>query len=738
MNSGALAERTKIAASHLRRRAVVYVRQSSPAQVALNVESAARQYALADRAVELGWPRESVWVIDEDTGRSGASTHGRGGFTQLVAEVGLGQVGIILALEVSRFARSSADWHQLLDLCALTTTLIGDQDGLYSPGDFNDRLLLGLKGTMSEAELHLIRARLDGGLRHKAERGELRLNLPVGLERDADGRIVLAPDEGVRGAIGRVFDLWRRLGSARQVVGELLAEGQLLPRRRVGEQRIRWVRPCYAAVHDFLTNPAYAGAFVFGRTRGEKRLGPEGRVMSRVRELPVAEWAVCLPDHHPGYVTWADYLATRERLRANVRPRGEGGGAAREGAALLQGVLRCGRCGRRMQVAYSGQDGRVPRYACVRGRDLHGTGRACQTLGGKRLDRAVADAFLEAVSPAGLAASARATSELIAQHEARVAQRRRDLERAEYEAERARRQYDACEPEHRLVARTLERTLEEALAGAEEKRRALARLELARPAPLSDAERAALAGLARNLPRLWAAPTTTDRERKELLRTLVAEVVVTVVEPEARAKMEILWEGGARTALTVRLNRRGRAESQRTPEDTVALIARLAAHHPDAQIAAILNKQGRRTGTGLAFTQSRVKSVRHQHRIAPAPPRDPASEVVSIDEAAAQLGVTHTTIRRWLAAGLLPAEQTTAHAPWRIRLTDAVRRQFVPEVPAGYVPLAEAAARLGCARQTVLHKVQRGELRAVQVVKGRRKGLRIDVSGAGAGLFEQS
>jgi DNA invertase Pin-like site-specific DNA recombinase len=735
--SSALTERTKVTAAHLRRRAVVYVRQSSPTQVAMNVESAARQYALADRAVDLGWPRESVWVIDEDTGRSGASTEGRGGFTQLVAEVGLGQVGIILALEVSRFARSSADWHQLLDLCALTGTVIGDTDGLYAPGDFNDRLLLGLKGTMSEAELHLIRARLDGGLRHKAERGELRLSLPVGLDRDADGRIVLSADEQVRGAIGRVFSLFRRLGSARQVVGELLAEGQRLPRRTVGEHRIRWARPSYAAVHDFLTNPAYAGAFVYGRTREEKRLGPEGRVVARVRELPIEEWAVCLPDHHPGYVSWADYLATRERLRANVRPRGEGGGAAREGAALLQGLLRCGRCGRKMQVAYSGTSGRVPRYACVRGRDLHGSERACQTLGGTRLDRAMGGAFLEAVSPAGVAASARATSELMEQHEGRLAQQRLALERAEYEVARARRQYDACEPEHRLVARTLERALEEALGVAERQRRALAALEQVRPEPLSAGERAALSRLARNLPRVWAASTTTDRVRKQLVRTLVREVIVTVAGPEAHADVEIVWEGGARTALTLRLNRRG-TERRRTPEDTVALLRRLAEHHPDGQIAAILNKQGRRTGTGLAFTQARVRSLRHQHDIPPAPPPDADADIVTIAQAAQQLGVATTTIRRWLAAGLLPAEQATPHAPWRIRLSEGVRRRFVPDVPAGYLPLEAAASRLGVARQTVLHKVQRGELRAVQVTQGRRKGLRIDVSDAGAGLLEPS
>src|SRR5215207_2774006 len=454
-------ERGKISEAHRRRRAVVYVRQSTLTQVERNIESTARQYALRERAVELGWPAESVVVVDEDLGRSGASSDGRFGFKELVADVGLGHVGLILALETSRLARSSADWHQLLDLCALTSTLIADADGVYSPGEFNDRLLLGLKGTMSEAELHLIRARLDGGLRNKAARGELRLALPVGLDRDEDGRVVLSPDEQVRHAIARVFALWRRVGSARQVVCELVGEGQQLPRRTVGERRVRWTRASYGAVHDVLTNPAYAGAFVFGRTRQNKRLDEHGEIRVRTVELPIEQWSVCLPERHPGYVSWPEYLQTRERLRANVRPRGEGGGAVREGAALLQGLLRCGRCGRRMQVAYSGRDGRVPRYACVRGLQLHGTGQSCQSLGGLRLDKAVAAAFLEAVSPAGIGASAEAVAELERQHEERLAGHRLALERAEFEAGRARRQFDACEPENRLVARTLEATLEE-------------------------------------------------------------------------------------------------------------------------------------------------------------------------------------------------------------------------------------------------------------------------------------
>jgi len=410
-----MSERAKGSEQHRRRRAVVYVRQSTLAQVERNVESAARQYALVERAVELGWPREAVAVVDEDMGRSGASAEGRLGFRELVAEVGLGEVGLILALEISRLARSSADWHQLLDLCALTGTLIADQDGLYARGHFNDRLLLGLKGDDV------------GGGAAPDPRPPRRGAAPQGRAGGAAPRPA-GRSRPRRGGHGRAHA--RRAGASGDRAG-------------------------LRAVHDFLTNPAYGGAFVYGRTREEKRLGPDGRVVVKTVELPLEQWAVCLPDHHPGYVSWHAYLATRERLRANVRPRGEGGGAAREGTALLQGLVRCGRCGRRMQVAYSGTSGRVPRYARVRGRDLHGTGHARQELGGIRLDKAVAAAFLEAVGPAGVAAAAGAVAELEAQHEEGRAQQRLSLERAEYEAARAKRHYDACEPEHCLVARTL-------------------------------------------------------------------------------------------------------------------------------------------------------------------------------------------------------------------------------------------------------------------------------------------
>jgi len=520
--------------------------------------------------------------------------------------------------------------------------------------------------------------------------------------------------------------LWQRLGSARQVALELVADGQQLPRRTVGQRRIRWARASYGAVHHFLTNPAYAGAFVFGRKRREKHLDENGRLRVHDREVPMHEWSVCLPEHHPGYVSWPEYLQTRERLASNVRPRGEGGGAAREGAALLQGLARCGRCGRRMQVAYSGTKGTVPRYGCFRGHVLHATGQSCQSLGGGRLDQAVAKAFLEAVTPAAVGATAGALSELQDQHEQRLAGQRLAVERARFEADRARRQFDACEPEHRLVARTLEATLETALAALEREEGKLAALEQTRPAPLSDDERAALARLARDLPRIWNAPTSTDRDRKELLRTLISDVIITVNAAERRADVELCWEGGARSELQVKLNARG-PERHRLNEDTTELIRRLAQHHPDRQIAAILSRQGRRTGTDLPFTEGRVRAARQRAGIPAASAPDPDSQIVTIAQAATEFDVSTDTIRRWLRDGLLPGEQTTPAAPWRIRLTDDVRARFVPEIPDGYLSLADAARALGCARQTVLHKVQRGELEAIHVTRGRRKGLAINV-----------
>ena len=732
---------SKVTQAHLSRAAYVYVRQSTLTQVHEHTESLERQYELAARAQDLGWPPRQVVIVDDDLGRSGSEATMRTGFQSLVADVGLGKVGVILGIEVSRLARNNADWYQLLDLCAITDTLIADGDGLYHPGDFNDRLVLGLKGTMSEAELHLIRHRLTAGLRHKAAKGQLRQGLPVGFVYDEDDHVALDRDESVREAIATVFRRFDELGTARQVMLSLLGDNVLVPRRRTGAGRTSWAPASYPAIHDFLTNPVYAGAFVFGRTRTEKRLDDQGRIVARTRLLPRDEWEVLIPDHHPGYVTWERYERIQDELRANWRaPRGHGGGAVREGTALLQGRIRCGRCGRMMQVGYSGTKGDCPRYVCGRSRQLYGTERACQSLGGKKLERRILDEVFSVLEPASLAATARALEAADDNHRQRLCVFELAVERARHAAERARRQFDAVEPENRLVARTLEHALEEALAAERRAEADLAAQRLRRPTKLSDEETAWLTRAGADVRAIFDAPTTTWRERKQLLRAVVREVVVTVNSERRDAEIVIVWEGGATTKFAFELNTTG-GHFKTTDEDTVDLVRRLATRHDDAAIAAILGRQGRRTATGLGFTKSRVASLRVSRGIAVYQPpavtaKDKDEEVLSITAAERELGVSRATLYRWMRDGFLAGEQLTAGGPWHIRVTDELRRRIVPEVPDGWVSLDRAAKILGVARQTVLHKVQRGELRAVHVNRGRRKGLRIDVNAASRGLFE--
>jgi DNA invertase Pin-like site-specific DNA recombinase len=733
----------KITASHRARDAYVYVRQSTLLQVKVHTESLARQYDLRQRAAGLGWPAHQVVVIDEDLGRSAASAAGRSGFSELVADVGLGKTGIILVLEVSRLARSNADWYQLLDLCALTDTLIADADGIYHPGSYNDRLILGLKGTMSEAELHLIRSRLTEGLRHKAARGELRQGLPVGLDYDETDRVIITPDEAVREAIGAVYRRFAELGSARAVLLSLRGDGVLLPRRRTGSRRITWAVASYPAVHDFLSNPAYAGAFVFGRTRTEKRVDATGKVITGVRALPREQWAVLIADHHPGYISWQTYEANTARLRANWRPpRGQGGGPPREGRALLQGLLRCGRCGRIMQTAYSGTAGNSPRYVCARAKQLYAGEHVCQSIGGVKLEQAILAELFAVLEPASLEATARALAEAEDRYQQNLAVFGLAVERARYEAERARRQYDAVEPENRLVVRTLERAWEDRLAAVRQAENDLRAQQARKPVTLTAGELAWITSAGADIKAVFHAPTTSIPERKQLLRAVISEIVTTVNAASRVADLKIIWQGGAVTELAMTMNKTGGRLTNVTSEDVIDLVRRLAERYDDKTIAAILGKQHRRTATGLPWTRARVAILRVQHRI-PAYQPEPANVrpsgddvlVVPICKAEQILGVGRHTLYRWLREGFITGEQITPGAPWQIRIDQALRDKIRPEVPDGWLPLDAAAKTLGIARQTVLHKVQRGELQAVHVNRGRRKGLRIQVKPDQEGLF---
>ena len=735
----------KITASHRARDAYVYVRQSTLLQVQVHTESLARQYDLRQRATALGWPAHQVVVIDEDLGRSGASAAGRSGFSELVADVGLGKTGIILVLEVSRLARSNADWYQLLDLCALTDTLIADADGIYQPGSYNDRLILGLKGTMSEAELHLIRSRLTEGLRHKAARGELRQNLPVGLDYDSGGTVIITCDEAVREAIATVYRRFAELGSARQVLLSLREDGLLLPRRASGSSsgRIIWAQATYPAVHDFLTNPAYAGAFVFGRTRAWKRVDASGKVLSGVRELPREQWAVLIPDHHPGYISWEAYEANTAKLRANWRPpRGHGGGAPREGTALLQGLLRCGRCGRIMQTGYSGPKGNSPRYVCARAKQLYAAERGCCSIGGGRLEKTILAELFTVLEPASLEATAKALAEADDQYRQRMAAFELAVERARYEAGRAWRQYDAVEPENRLVARTLERAWEDRLAVVRRAENDLRAQQARRPVTLTSDELAWITTAGADVKAVFWAPTTTIPERKQLIRAVIAEVVLTIGDQQRVAGLRIIWQGGAVTEVSMPMTKKG-GHTRTTSEDTVALVRRLARHYDDKTIALILAKQRRRTATGLTWTKARVHSLRVSRGIPACEPQpgnvstgSEDSPMLTVPQAAAELGISKYTVYRWLRDGFITGEQLTPAAPWRIRVDQALRDKIAPQAPPGWLPLDQAATALGIARQTVLHKVQRGELAAVLVNRGQRQGLRIQVRHDQAGLFD--
>jgi DNA invertase Pin-like site-specific DNA recombinase/transposase-like protein len=734
----------KITASHLRRAAVVYVRQSTLAQVERNTESTARQYDLVARAAKLGWPRSAVRVIDDDLGVSGASATGRSGFAELAAQVGLGQVGIVLSLECSRLARNNADWYRLLDLAGMADTLIADADGVYHPALFNDRLLLGMKGTMSEAELHILRARLDGGIRNKAARGELRRGLPVGLVwGEADGEIGWHPDEAVTGLITAIFDRFAVTGSVRGVWLWLRDQDLRFPLQPAGYLHgadITWVEPTYHAVHNVLTHPAYAGAYVFGKTRQQRYVGEDDRIRIRRRRLPQGEWEVLITDHHRGFIDWDTYQANQARIGTNIRPMAHepGTGAVREGCALLQGLAICGTCGRRLAVYYDGPAKSTPGYYCTgTGQLVEGRGTRHLRVGGVAIDAAVAEAFLAALAPAALQACLAAARQLEDGHDAALAQWRRQVEQARYRASRAERRYRAVDPDNRLVARALESEWNDALQQLADAEAELARRETARPKTLTPQEKQAILALGDDLDRLWSAPTTTDKDRKQLLRTLLEDVTISLHRDhtEGRADLVLRWKGGAITELSVPI--KPKPPKIRTDEDTIDLLRRLAVHYPDAKIAGILNRQGRRTARKLSFTASRVQSLRHSWGIPCHQPSDDPQEgeLLTVAEAANQLGLAPSTLHRWLGDGFIAGEQLTPGAPWRIRLTDDIRALFVDDAPEGWLATLEATLAYGVSRQTLLQRVKRGELQAVHVRTGRRKGLRIQPPKPQDGLF---
>jgi DNA invertase Pin-like site-specific DNA recombinase len=636
---------SKVTAAHLRRSALLYVRQSTLKQVIHNAESAHRQYDLRGRAIALGWASDQITIIDIDQGHSGASSADREGFKHLVAEVSLGRAGIVLGLECSRLARNSADWHQLLELCGMTGTLICDEDGLYDPREFNDRLLLGMKGQMSEAELHFIKARLRGGVLSKARRGELITPLPVGLVYDGAGHVVLDPDTAVRQALTHLFDTFTATGSASACIRAFRDAGLTFPWRHLKGPRkgdLDWQPLRHHTVLRILHNPRYAGAFTFGRHRHVK-LG-NGKWSGRV--LPREEWISFIPEAHPGYITIEQFDTNQARLTANAAAHGRdrAAGPPREGPALLQGVILCGRCGKRMTVRYHHRGPTpLPTYVCQRD-GIDNAGPICAAIPGADLDLRVARLLLDTLTPLAIEAALAVTDEL--QHRAEQADQLRaaHVQRARHRADLARRRYLAVDPGNRLVADSLEADWNTALRELADTETAAERAREQNNQQLTDAQRDRVARLVHDLPAIWNDPATPARERKRIVRLLLTDV--TVHRDGDTITGHVRFPAGQNTTLTIPAPLPV-SDQRRTPAKVIAAIDDLLDTHTSGEIADILNQRGLTTGTGEAFHRLIIDNIIHTYRIRTRRQRLRATGLLTPAEAAIAYAVTPSTIKYW-------------------------------------------------------------------------------------------
>ena len=663
---------TNICEQHLSKTAYVYVRQSTLAQVRHHQESTERQYALREKALELGWREPSVRILDRDLGKSGAQIAGREDFKTLVAEVSMGQVGAVFALEVSRLARSNLDWHRLLELCALTDTLVIDEDGCYNPADFNDGLLLGLKGTMAQAELHLLRGRLLGGKLNKARKGELRFPLPVGLCYDEEDRIVLDPDEEVQGAVAFVFRLFRETGSAFAVMQRFAQSGLRFPKRSYGgawNGKLIWGHLTHGRVLGILKNPSYAGMYVFGRYQYCRQINPAGEVRARMRRMPMADWRVRLEEHHEGYISWEDYLKNQERLEKNRTNAGETilSGPAREGLALLQGLLMCGHCGRALTVRYTGNGGIYPCYLCNWLRREGLATKDCMCFRSDLLDAAVAGEVLKTIEPAQLELALAALEELQARDRSIGRQWQMRLERAEYETNLAERRYSEVDPAQRLVAATLERRWNAALLHLEELKKQATEFQRQQARVATSEQKAKVLALAKDLPRLWRSPTTQAKDRKRMLRLLIKDITVEKSAPK-QLLVHIRWQGNACTDLTVQLPP-NIADRMRYPSAVVDHVRDLAQSLPNAEIAAQLNREGQLGVLGKSFTRSMIQWIRYRYRIPQVTLARP--EELTVEQVAKLFGVRPHVAYYWIERKVISARRPNAGTPYWITLDDA-------------------------------------------------------------------
>lgn len=655
---------TKLTGDHLSRQAVVYVRQSTMGQVLENRESQRRQYGLADRAKQLGF--RSVQVVDDDLGRSGSGLAARPGFDRLVAMVCSGATGAIFCIEASRLARNGRDWHYLIDFCALVGTVIVDHDGVYDPRLANDRLLLGMKGTMNEFEVTLFRQRSLEAKRAKAQRGELQFRLPVGFQWTSNGQMELDPNRRVQEAIQSVFELFQALGSVRQVLLALRREKLRLPAHADGEPGITWKLPVYNTVHRLLTNPIYGGAYAYGKTEARtKVLGDRARkTMGHRKSMPA--WTALLHDHHRGYISWEQFERNQKIVASNAHMTHQGmSKSARGGRALLAGLLRCRRCGRRLHVTYAGKRQPGIRYECRGAMINHGHGTRCVSFGALRPDEAISRALLDAVSPSAIDAAVEMAQQIASEAGAVHKALALELEQARYDAKLATRRYEAVDPENRLVALELERRWNESLARVQELEARLAE-EAATRTRSAPVTREALLELADSLPRAWNSARTDMRLKQRIARLLIVEIIADIDVSKSEIVLVVHWQGGRHSEVRTIKNRSG-DHGRKASVEAEELVRRMAARWSNAEIAATLNRMGLRTGTGLSWNEVRVKTLRTRMGIPPDTVSTHRAETtVTLSEAVEKLGVCNRTVMRLIQDGLIPATQAMPHAPYEI------------------------------------------------------------------------
>ena len=661
--------KTEIQSHHLSRPAYVYLRQSTPSQVLRNEESTERQYALREKALKLGWGEQMIRVLDGDLGLSGAQAENRGDFKTMVADVSLGKVGAIFALEASRLARSCADWHRLIEICALTQTLVVDEDGIYDPADFNDELLLGLKGTIARAEAHVIRARLHGAKLNKARKGELRFTLPVGLCYEEGGGVVLDPDAEVQGAVRLLFETFRETGSAYGVVRRFSQRGLQFPRRAYGgvwAGKLIWTHLTHGRVLSVLKNPAYAGVYVYGRRKSVKSITEKGSVKSRTLTVEPDLWKVTIPQHHPGYITWEEFLKNQEKLQQN-RTNDVArvlSGPAREGLALLQGLCICGRCGRKLTLRYRGNGGIYPVYQCNWKHRDGLESKSCLSVRCDLVDQAITERILEVMKPFELRLATKAVSELEKRRQAVYAQWQKRIQRAEYEAQLAQRRYEEVDPSNRLVAATLEKRWNEALQRLEELKEEFSRFRSTEIPLVTEQDKQKVLALARDFPKLWNSPTTSPKDRKRIIRLLIKDI--TVVREGRKLLLGIRWQGGCLETLTVKLPRKIQ-DRVRYPPSFVQQVRSLARENSDAQIAQILNSRGKLSAKGKPFTAKMIRWIRYRYGIEAQRFQRPGE--ITVAQVAEKLGVNRTVVYYWLERGVLRGRRKNNGSRYWIKLT---------------------------------------------------------------------